>query len=438
MKLKALRSVVLMVCLASGAYAGDTAQGKKNTLKYPLQVPFYKRQGPSFFVEENCPPGCPRKVMILSLDGGGVRGVMLARVLAHIEHMTGKRIHELFDYIAGTSTGGIVATGMSIPDPHNPRQSKYRAEEITQLYLDETPTIFTKNTAWSALWGITGAMYDAAPLRGLAQHFCGVNLTLSNLVTPILLTSYRACDRTPFYFSSLDYYEGKKDYFAWQAGRSTAAAPLLFAPEYVDGFALRDGGVYVNNPSFLGYKEAKKLFATHHARDYVIVSIGTGVPLSQDIMSLQGLKDVSGLLVDFLVTQMHFAEDGLKEKFKRNYVRIQPEIENRHMAIDNIDPENMRELIALTDEAIIKEKDKFDYLKAIWDGQGGKHMSSYDKWRELRFRVQEKYNIKPHEFTRTLFFNLCRKLKLSLTYFDPQDFDEFSYDEFFRRLNTVE
>lgn len=80
---------------------------------------------------------------ILSIDGGGIRGLIPALVLAEIEQATGKRISELFDLIVGTSTGGILALALNIKDTNG--KAKYSAEDLTKIYLERGKNVFDKS-----------------------------------------------------------------------------------------------------------------------------------------------------------------------------------------------------------------------------------------------------------------------------------------------------
>lgn len=79
---------------------------------------------------------------ILSIDGGGIRGIIPAMVLCEIEKRTGKPISELFDFIAGTSTGGIIGLGLSVPDPNKPGQPLYKASDVLKIYEENGNSIF--------------------------------------------------------------------------------------------------------------------------------------------------------------------------------------------------------------------------------------------------------------------------------------------------------
>src|SRR5208283_4739257 len=97
---------------------------------------------------------------ILSLDGGGVCGVISARILQEIENRTGKKCSQLFDFIAGTSAGGISTAALTMPKPMS-------AEEIVGFYFEECSKIFHA-TLWrkiTTLCGIIGASYDIKPFE---------------------------------------------------------------------------------------------------------------------------------------------------------------------------------------------------------------------------------------------------------------------------------
>ena len=105
---------------------------------------------------------------ILSLDGGGIRGLIPARILQHIESRTGKLIHELFDLIAGTSTGGILATGLTSPNP-------LTAKQMVKIYADQGAEIFNRSL-WkgvTSLGGISDERYDARPLERILSDKLG-------------------------------------------------------------------------------------------------------------------------------------------------------------------------------------------------------------------------------------------------------------------------
>lgn len=131
---------------------------------------------------------------ILALDGGGIRGILQAAILQELEHKTGKRIYELFDLIAGTSTGGILACSL---------MCGHTAEAVGKLYSEHGSEIFSRGF-WhriSTLWGVTYAKYDNATLSELLRLYCGAKL-LAQAPTNLLVTAYNLDTRRPFFFKS--------------------------------------------------------------------------------------------------------------------------------------------------------------------------------------------------------------------------------------------
>src|ERR671914_1713010 len=95
-------------------------------------------------------------VRVLAIDGGGIRGLIPALVLAELERRSGRRVYELFDLIAGTSTGGIIACALCAPDP-------LPAEEVAAIYAEEGPAIFERSV-WQRIRSAEGLLdekYDA-------------------------------------------------------------------------------------------------------------------------------------------------------------------------------------------------------------------------------------------------------------------------------------
>src|SRR5260370_29866177 len=89
------------------------------------------------------------RATILTIDGGGIRGIIPARIIAEIERRTGKAAAHLFDLIAGTSTGGILALALGIPAMQGDSQPKYRSDQLVELYQTYAPHIFSHSLSHS-------------------------------------------------------------------------------------------------------------------------------------------------------------------------------------------------------------------------------------------------------------------------------------------------
>jgi patatin-like phospholipase/acyl hydrolase len=214
----------------------------------------------------------PKRVAVLAVDGGGIRGIIPAVILAELEQRMGMRCAEAFDLIAGTSTGGIIALGLTKPDPANPKAPQHAAKDLVTFYEDNGPAIF--HHGFDPLKLIRSA-YPAGPLeKALKANFGDV--MVSQAVRDVLITSFDIQAGKVFMFKRT--YAQKQDYAMWQAARATSAAPTYFPPYVVGdpGPVLVDGGVCVNDPAMCAYVEAVDLFGKDGPPDVLVVSVGTG------------------------------------------------------------------------------------------------------------------------------------------------------------------
>lgn len=224
----------------------------------------------------------PRR--ILSIDGGGVRGVIPAVVLGALEARTGGLAREQFDLVAGTSTGALVAGGVAAGIP---------AERIVSFYLDRAPGLFRRTPMVSTLRRVVrGHMYDIGQLNRLIARHLGEPASgwrLNDIPVDILLTAKGLLDSHQWYFV--------KDRPGRPAGRTgalplvdcltaSAAAPTYFAPWTVRALAARgpmvDGGTGVaGNPTYEACVEAFEYADGYLPASTVIVSLGTGQHLDR-------------------------------------------------------------------------------------------------------------------------------------------------------------
>lgn len=220
-----------------------------------------------------------RPLRVLALDGGGIRGVIPATVLAEIEKRSGKRIAEMFDLIAGTSTGGILALALTKPDEKDRTKPQYTAEQLVGLYAERGSAIFKLPFGRRLLtvFGLFGSKYAVRGLNDTATTYFG-DARLKDAVTEVVITSYELKQRDAWFFArhkALD--DPKKNDFPMvHIARATSAAPTYFRPERLSEdpeTAMIDGGVFANNPAMCAWVEAVKL---HGQQDILVVSLGTG------------------------------------------------------------------------------------------------------------------------------------------------------------------
>lgn len=200
---------------------------------------------------------------------------MPALVLAEIERRSGRPCVSLFDLIAGTSTGGIIACGLAAGLP---------ASELVDLYGNRGPEIFSKDLGrevWEAD-GLRGPRYDAGPLESIMQQMLGEKL-LSSVGTRLVVPCSR-CDAQPlaFQFKSSLANDPDLDFPLWAVARATSAAPTYFRAAVITSQSGKpmtavDGGLWANNPSACAVIEANRLWP---GEPLEILSLGTGGPFS--------------------------------------------------------------------------------------------------------------------------------------------------------------
>ena len=238
------------------------------------------------------------KYRVLSIDGGGIRGIIPAKILAEIEKRTGKRIYKLFNLIAGTSTGGILAAALTKPDPGDPKDSHYAAQRLVDMYRNDGKVIFYEPLLerLSKVDDIIRPKYSSDGRDKVLTEYLG-DTALKDALTEVFITSYDIDLRAPVFFvSESNKEETKSDVFRKicsgftmkQASMATSAAPTYFEPYQAatshrteQGFyTLIDGGVFANNPASLAAMEAiidkKKAGQKLDLDDILVVSLGTG------------------------------------------------------------------------------------------------------------------------------------------------------------------
>lgn len=218
-----------------------------------------------------------RPFRVLSLDGGGIRGIFTAAVLAELEqrHLAGRSIASCFDLIAGTSTGGILALGLA---------AGLTAQQLLDLYVERGSEVFPPGAgalgqlrAWArGHWHLVSHLYDRAALTRLLTEALGDRL-LGEAGTRLCIPAFEGRHSEVFVFKTPHHRDYKTDRFERMltVGLATSAAPTYFRPLEHGGHTLVDGGVWANNPVMLGVIEAMTCFDV--TRDQVqVLSIGCG------------------------------------------------------------------------------------------------------------------------------------------------------------------
>lgn len=214
-----------------------------------------------------------RPFKLLSIDGGGIRGLLPALMLAKLEerHLGGEPIGRHFDMITGTSTGGIIALGLG---------RGMRASEIAQLYLERGERIFPPaNVVARQLrkWrGSFGTTHDRATLDAELRRIFG-HATFDESKVPLCVPAFEGRYGEPYIFKTPHHPDYKRDgrERMVDVGLSTAAAPTVYEAVERDGYTFVDGGVWANNPVMIGVVDALTCYRIDR-RQMRVLSLGTG------------------------------------------------------------------------------------------------------------------------------------------------------------------
>lgn len=310
---------------------------------------------------------------ILSIDGGGIRGLIPATILAHIEDLTGKRIHELFDLIAGTSTGAILSLGLTKPDESG--KVEHSARSLRDLYERDAPAIFRNPASW---WeNLLRPKYHSGGIQKIMQHNFG-DYRLRQAAADIIIPCYDIEQRTPHIFRSRwARRQAQYDFYMRDVASAAAATPTMFDPVRIPrtgagGYvSLVDGGVFANNPALHAFVEVKTM---HPAEDdeYLVVSLGTGESMERlkrkyltdwgyVRWSVPMLELVSESISESVHRQM---EDLLPPTDHQRYYRFQVDLPDEKYALDNAGRKNVLGLIGAAEELLedVPTLDKLSHL----------------------------------------------------------------------------
>jgi patatin-like phospholipase/acyl hydrolase len=305
-----------------------------------------------------------QKVTILSIDGGGIRGIIPAVILEHLEkrlqEMTGKpdaRLADFFDMIAGTSTGGILSCFYLHP-------GRQAAGQAVDLYAGKGKSIFKPrfpgflNKAAS----LFASKYPAKGLeKALNEAFGAVRLSETGKHS--LITAYDIEKRRSVLFTVPSAQKHPaRDFFLKDIARATSAAPTYFPPASVvsaegEQHTLVDGAMFANDPALCALVEARKTTFVKHEypiiRELYILSVGTGKVsqgFSPEKASHWGLAGWAVPVVDMLMTASpEVVSYQLKQLFSvagcaESYVRMEPGLCDASSETDNVSDANIAHL----------------------------------------------------------------------------------------------
>jgi uncharacterized protein len=293
---------------------------------------------------------------VLAIDGGGIRGIIPALVLAEVERRTGRRIFELFDLIAGTSTGGILACALCAPDP-------LPAKQLVAIYEEEGPSIFDRSI-WHRIRSADGLLdekYDAGALDRALDRFLS-DKRLKDSRPDLLIPAYNLGEPGPYFFKSRKAREEGEDFALSLVARATSSAPTYFEPLPLAGHALVDGGVFAANPAMCALAEVLREVPLADVR---LLSLGTGERTRK-----RGFADVQDWgLVEWARPIIDVVFDGVSDAVnyqllhalgEERYWRLQVELTLASDDLDDASEDNLRDLRIQAERLIEAESAKID------------------------------------------------------------------------------
>lgn len=324
-------------------------------------------------------------IRILAIDGGGMRGIIPAMLLAEIEKRMARPAALLFDLIAGTSTGGILALGLTIPkkapgSPSMPGMPLRSAWELVEMYERDGSRIFSRSL-WHRVRSFDNLhhpKYSTSGLEDVLEQYFG-EARLRDAATDVLITSYEVERSFPFFFrSAIARQRSDYDFPARDVGRATSAAPTYFKPmKLIAGttaghYTLIDGGVFANNPGACALVEARTAFP--EAEDFLVASLGTGelnLSLPYDQARNWGLARWAAPMLDIVFDGVSRTVDYQLRQLlpdssgeSKRYYRFQVGLQGHDHRMDSTTATHIAGLKALAAIMIRKQSDEIDRLCA--------------------------------------------------------------------------
>ena len=295
---------------------------------------------------------------IISIDGGGIRGIVPAIVLQRVEEELQDHLFNHVDLVAGTSTGGIIAGGIATGMP---------MQNVVKFYLQDGPSIFGEVAfidSIKSVFGYFGGKFEITDLRDKLKERLG-DVTLGDLYIDYLSTAYNMTDGKPRFFSRSQ--EGKLKLADVIAGGS--AAPTYFDPHTIGGKEYIDGGVFCSSPAMSAFAEIKTLHNVR-AESIFMVSLGCGNRLHGYSSAKRWFKAkwVKPLIDIMMGADAGIAHHQLVQTYKsvghsENYYRINSKLPDYvHPDMADASPKNMKALVKFANHLADKNSRKIKII----------------------------------------------------------------------------
>lgn len=280
--------------------------------------------------------------VVVSIDGGGIRGILPLRIIEHIQRTIEKYEPNVnpsswVDLYSATSTGTIISGALMVKGEAN--RNKFSPTDIINLYIKRGEQIFSK-----APQQLT--FRNHYPLNFVLDYFFG-DTTLDQLDKRFLFSSYDLNGDEPFFFT--DNMERLRSMTLSKMMTACSAVPGVFPPVKIGHRLLADGILATKNPAKLAYNYARMYYPTD---PIILISLGTGrdESVSFDLFESESNK------TDAFMTNLSREDDNLL------YFRFQPEIAYASNDISDATTKNTRALLDDADAFIDSNNTNFDRL----------------------------------------------------------------------------
>jgi patatin-like phospholipase/acyl hydrolase len=324
---------------------------------------------------------------ILSIDGGGIKGIIPGMVLVEIEERLKIRtgnpdayIANYFDFFAGTSTGGILTCLLLCPSKEDPTKPRFSAKEALNLYVENGSKIFSTKGFKKILANIgwVTEKYDAQVFEDILLAYFE-DVKLSELIKPCIITAYNIELRKAHFFRQMVAKNrgDSRDFYVRDVCRATSAAPTYFSVAEINSLAgvrypLLDGGIFATNPSLSAFVEIKKSPEELIPKDIYILSLGTGASKkaydSDELRDTKALFVVPALLDMMMSGATETSHFYMKQIFNflgipDHYLRLEPDnLQSVEEHLDAADAKNIKKLMSLADRMISKKSAVIDIV----------------------------------------------------------------------------
>ncbi|CEI84872.1 Patatin [Ehrlichia minasensis] len=280
---------------------------------------------------------------VLSVDGGGVRGIVAATILQEMEKRINKPLCKVFDLVSGSSVGSLIGGALCIKNADG--TPRYSACDLLELMLMYAGKIFCNSTVRNALSLVFGPKYSDKNLNAILQEIFG-DISMKDLMTDFIVPSYDLCsNQTVMFRSWIDKYSSIK---VCDITRAAVAAPTYFTPKKMimdnQKQLLVDSAIVCNNPIIAAYAAAQVLYPNEKI---CCLSIGCGT-VGQSFADLQNsllywsrkilcvIIDAGLEAVDYQMARIVKGEDS--------YYRISGDITYSSCDFDDASPGSIKNL----------------------------------------------------------------------------------------------